>query len=70
MMTTINYWSQYKQKVIVIMILPGNYTFLPIGSIVAVQWKDRDRCPHGIIVVKGNHNHNSRSYTIHITNTG
>ena len=47
-----------------------NYTFIAIGSPVAVQQKDIDRWIHGTIVGKGDHNHHNRSYTICITKTG
>ena len=48
---------------------PLNYTLLPIGSTAALQQVDSDRLTHGTIVVKGDHNHNNRSYIICITNT-
>ena len=49
---------------------PRNYTFILIGSTVAVQWEEGDRLTHGTIVQKGDHNHNNRSYTICMTEAG
>ena len=48
---------------------PINYTLLPIWSTAAVQQVYSDRLTHGTIVVKGDHNHNNRSYIICITKT-
>ena len=50
------------------MILP-EVNVLPMGS-RAVQWEDGALWTHGTTVGKGGHNHNDRSYTIHVTKTG
>ena len=47
-----------------------NYTFIPMGSTVAVQQEDGDKWTHDTIVGKGDHNENNKSYKIHITKTG
>ena len=46
------------------------FVFLPIGSAVAVQWKDGGLWTHGTIVGTGDHNHNNYSYTIQLTTNG
>ena len=48
---------------------PRDFTFIPIGSTVAVQWEGGDRWTHSSKVGKGDHNHN-RYYIICITKTG
>ena len=51
------------------MILP-ELCFIPVGSTVAVQHVDGGPWTHDTTVGKGDLNHNSKSYTIHITKTG
>ena len=46
------------------------FVSFPIGSNVVVQWKDEGPWTHGTIKGKGDHNHQDRSFHIHITNTG
>ena len=46
------------------------FTFIPIGSAVAVQQKDGGPWTHGTIVGTGDHNHNIHSYTIQFTTNG
>ena len=46
-----------------------NYASIQIGTVVMVQQDDGWPWTHGT-GVGGQHNHNSRSYTIHVTKTG
>ena len=46
-----------------------SYTFIPIGSTVAIQWEVGGRWTHGTVVGKGDHNH-KRSYTTCVKKTG
>ena len=60
---------KYKQKMVRNNDTARNYTLLPIGSTVAVQREDGDRCTHGRIVGKEDYNHNNQSYIIWVTKT-
>ena len=44
--------------------------FLPIGSTVALQWKDRGPCVHGTIIGNRSEDHNRRCYKIRVMKTG
>ena len=46
-----------------------NYAFIPKGSTVAIHLGDGALWICGNIIGKGDHNHNNRSYMIHITKT-
>ena len=43
---------------------------IPIGSAVSVQCEDGSLWTHGMVVDKGNHNHQGRAYIIQLTNNG
>ena len=48
-----------------------NYNLFSIGStVVVVQQEDGGSWTHGTVVGRGDHNHNNRSYTIRVTETG
>ena len=54
---------------------PNNYTSqvfvsIPIGSTVAVQWKDGGPWTYETIVGQGDHNLHNRSYKMQVTITG
>ena len=49
---------------------PRMYASIPIGSTIVVQCEDGGPWTHGTVEIKGDHNHNDRSYTIWVTRTG
>ena len=46
---------------------PPVFSYIPIGSAVAVQQEDGGPWTHGMVVDRGDHNHHGRSYTIQLT---
>ena len=46
------------------------FSYIPIGSAVAVQQEDGRLWTHGMIVDTGNHDHHNRLYTIQLTTNG
>ena len=49
---------------------PPVFSYIPIGSAVAVQREDSGPWTHGTIVGSGNYNHHGRSYVIQLTTNG
>ena len=49
---------------------PPEFSYIPIGSAVAVQQEDGRLWTHGTVVDRGNRNCHSRSYTIQLTTNG
>ena len=49
---------------------PQVFSYIPIGSAVAVQQEDGRPWTHGIVLNRGDHNHHGRSYTIQLTTNG
>ena len=46
---------------------PPVFSYIPIGSAVAIQQEDGRPWTHGMVVDRDNHNHHGRLYTIQLT---